>query len=257
MKADNIIWQKGDARTIAADLIKKRSYKPLTPKVNEYFKRFYKIDFNALKPVEGREHTGQINSLKRRDREKEFRVGKIGALFCSPTMELGIDISDLSIVHMRNVPPSPSNYVQRSGRAGRSGQAALVMVYCSNFSAHDRHYFKNPAKMVAGSVSTPRMDLINEELLKSHLHASILTMRSIAGLNNSLGDIINKEDLKNLPVKEEVLDALTLTKPQKIEILVAFKKVMEDTYFRNELHQRNPTWFSDDWIKRAIDNFQM
>lgn len=257
LKTDNIIWQKGDGRTIAADLIKKRSYKPLTPKVNEYFKRFYQIDFNTLKPVEGREHTGQINSQKRRDREKEFREGKIGALFCSPTMELGIDISDLSIVHMRNVPPSPSNYAQRSGRAGRSGQAAMVMVYCSNFSAHDRHYFKNPAKMVAGSVSTPRMDLINEELLKSHLHASILTMRSIAGLNNSIGDIINKEDLENLPVKEEVLDVLTLTETQKIEIPVAFKKVMEDTYFKNELHQRNPTWFSDDWIKRAIDNFQL
>ena len=86
-------------------------------------------------------------------------------------MELGIDISDLSIVHMRNVPPSPANYAQRSGRAGRSGQAALVLVYCSNFSAHDRHYFKHATQMVAGSVTAPRMDLVNEELLLSHLNA--------------------------------------------------------------------------------------
>jgi len=255
LKVDNIIWKKGDGKTITPDLIKHRSYKPLTPKVNEYFKRLYQTNFNTLKALEGREHTGQINSQKRRDREKEFREGKIGALFCSPTMELGIDISDLSIVHLRNVPPSPSNYAQRSGRAGRSGQAAMVMTYCSNFSPHDRHYFKNPAKMVSGEVSTPRMDLINEELLQSHLHASILTLRSIAGLNNSLGDIIDKENLEKLPVKSEVLDALRLSDSQKAGLLLTFRKVINDSYFRNELNQRKPVWFSEDWIKRVIDNF--
>jgi hypothetical protein len=52
-------------------------------------------------------------------------------LFCSPTMELGVDISALNVVYMRNVPPTPANYAQRSGRAGRSGQAALVMTYAS------------------------------------------------------------------------------------------------------------------------------
>ncbi len=255
LRVDNIIWKEGDGKTISPDLIKQRTYRQLAPKVNEYFKRFYKIDFRSLKPLEGREHTGQINSQSRKDREKQFREGKIGALFCSPTMELGIDISDLSIVHLRNVPPSPSNYAQRSGRAGRSGQAAMVMAYCSNFSPHDRHYFKNPAKMVSGEVSTPRMDLINEELLKSHLHASILTLKSIAGLNNSLGDIINKDDLENLPVKEEVLESLKLSEHQKIQVLTTFRKVIEDTYFKNELNQRKPAWFNEDWMKRSIDEF--
>ncbi|NLO03856.1 MAG: hypothetical protein GX126_16320 [Bacteroidales bacterium] len=255
LKVDSIKWCKGDGITIIPDLIKHRSYRPLTPKVNEYFQRFYQIDYRTLKPLEGREHTGQINSQKRRDRERDFREGIIGALFCSPTMELGIDISDLSIVHMRNVPPSPSNYAQRSGRAGRSGQAAMVMTYCSNFSPHDRNYFKVPSKMVAGEVTAPRMDLINEELLKSHLHASILTIRSVTGLNNSLGDIVDKDALDSLPVKEEIKEALRLSEEEKVRVLNTFKKVIDDRYFSQEIMNRRPPWFNEDWIKRAIENF--
>ena len=52
-------------------------------------------------------------------------------LFCSPTMELGVDIAELNVVNLRNVPPTPANYAQRTGRAGRSGQPALVFTYCS------------------------------------------------------------------------------------------------------------------------------
>lgn len=256
LKVDNIIWLKGDGEKLIPDLIKNRSYKPLNTKPNKYFQRFYQTNFHNIKPIEGREHTGQINSEDRKRREEEFREGKIGALFCSPTMELGIDISDLSIVHMRNVPPSPANYAQRSGRAGRSGQAALVLVYCSNFSAHDRHYFKHSTQMVAGTVTAPRMDLINEELLQSHLNASILTRRPVSVLNNSLGDLVDKGNLESLPLKQEIIDTLKISEEEKNLILNNYKKVIEDTYFKNELAKRKPSWFTDVWIRQNIDSFQ-
>ena len=66
-------------------------------------------------------------------------------LFCSPTMELGVDIAELNVVNLRNVPPTPANYAQRSGRAGRSGQPALVLhLLLDAGSPHDQYFFRRP-----------------------------------------------------------------------------------------------------------------
>jgi hypothetical protein len=156
----------------------------------------------ALFGFEGREHTAQVEGDLRELREARFRFEEddkknlskkaerlkelredgrfLPTLFCSPTMELGVDISSMNVVYLRNVPPTPANYAQRGGRAGRSGQAALIVTYCAAQSPHDQYFFQRPSAMVDGIVIPPSIDLANPDLVESHLHAEWLAASGIA-----------------------------------------------------------------------------
>ncbi|MGO9288160.1 MAG: DEAD/DEAH box helicase [Polyangia bacterium] len=173
---------------------------PAHPNQNAYFRDLYANLAELLRQpghplfgFEAREHTAQVDGDKRKIREKRFRYGEkeqkelaadekllrdlgeanrfLPVLFCSPTMELGVDISALNAVYMRNVPPTPANYAQRSGRAGRSGQGALALTYCSAQGPHDQYFFRDPKEMVHGEVRSPLLDLANRDLVESHLQA--------------------------------------------------------------------------------------
>ena len=159
----------------------------------ENLARMLRAPMHPLFGFEAREHTAQVDPDNREIREKRFRFGDrereelatdekrlreageanrfLPVLFCSPTMELGVDIAALNAVHMRNVPPTPANYAQRGGRAGRSGQAALVVTYASSQSPHDQYFFRDPRAMVHGEVRAPILELANRDLIDSHLQA--------------------------------------------------------------------------------------
>ena len=92
-------------------------------RVNPFFVTLYRQVAATLAGLHAKEHTAQVPPTEREEREQDFRRGDLPLLFCSPTMELGVDIASLNAVGLRNVPPTPANYAQRSGRAGRSRSA--------------------------------------------------------------------------------------------------------------------------------------
>ena len=122
-----------------------RGSTPSRARVNPFFRDLYRDIAPELPGMHAREHTAQVPAADREEREEAFRKGELPLLYCSPTMELGVDIASLNAVGLRNVPPTPANYAQRCGRAGRSGQPALVVTYCATGNAHDQYYFRRSA----------------------------------------------------------------------------------------------------------------
>jgi ATP-dependent helicase YprA (DUF1998 family) len=141
-------------------------------KNSHYFNLFRR---NQMSPLIIKEHTAQLSKAEAAEYQKRFIDKKINALSCSTTFEMGVDLDTLETVFLRNVPPLPSNYIQRAGRAGRSTKAAAYALTYAKLSSHDFTYFKAPGKMIAGKIKTPLFSLSNEKVALRHVYAVALS----------------------------------------------------------------------------------
>ena len=247
LPASALLWVAGDGTKAFHDPIVVPNQSAEGGRTNPFFVDFYQVVAAETQGLEAREHTAQVPYEDRIKREDLFREGNLPILYCSPTMELGVDIKELNVVNLRNIPPTPANYAQRSGRAGRSGQPALVFSYCTTGSPHDQYFFKRPERMVAGAVTPPRLDLANEDLVRAHVHAIWLAETRLS-LGKSLKDVLDlggQEPTLALQsvVREGIEDIVpkNRAKARAEQVLATLKEELATS-----------DWYHDDWLDHEL-----
>ncbi|MCA6557843.1 MAG: DEAD/DEAH box helicase, partial [Pseudanabaena sp. M114S2SP2A07QC] len=185
--------------------------------------------------LRSQEHTAQLGTEELAKRENGFRRGQINLLSCSTTLEMGVDIGELQAVVLRNFPPHVSNYQQRAGRAGRRTDGVAITLMYGQRRPHDRFYFEQPDKLIAGSNQIPKVDAGNWQIQQRHIRAELLA--AFLGIY-SLG--AEKVDIQSFLELPQPLTFYVFTPPATA--MVCTLKEWLHTDPANELAQ--------DWIER-------
>jgi DEAD/DEAH box helicase domain-containing protein len=129
------------------------------------------------------EHSAQQSADRLQKYEDDFKKGKVNVLNCSTTMEMGVDIGGISAVVMNNVPPHPANYLQRSGRAGRSNESRAISYTLCKSNPHDIEVFNNPAWPFITKIPAPQISLDSSRLVSRHVNSLLLSiyLREVIG----------------------------------------------------------------------------
>ena len=160
------------------------SYRPDPSGGLPLYRRLYQR--GAVHRIVAREHTGLLERPDRERLETQFIRGEYRSdpnlLSATSTLEMGINIGDLSSVLLASVPPEPANYLQRIGRAGRRDGNAIVGTLV-NGTAHDLYFFSDPREMLQGQVNPPGCYLDAAAILRRQLLAYSLDRWVATGLD--------------------------------------------------------------------------
>lgn len=153
-ESESCLWVDGPSLGYRDELGTYQSA-PLNEREKYYRDRYRK---GALRRVFAFEHTGLLTTEEREALEMSFNSGghadDPNVLTATSTLEMGIDIGDLSTTMLCSIPPTVASYLQRIGRAGRSTGTALVMAVI-NQRPHDLFFFARPHELLNGSVEPP------------------------------------------------------------------------------------------------------
>ena len=147
--------------------------------------------------VVAREHTGLLKTDARLSIEEGFIGNEApwapNLISATPTLEMGIDIGDLSTMLLCSVPPEEANYVQRTGRTGRRDGNALNLVL-ANAKAHDLQFWTDPTPMLKGEVRAPGVYIAAESVLRRQITA--FTLDSFVAQSKVAGDFGKVSDVR-------------------------------------------------------------
>ncbi|MSS11527.1 DEAD/DEAH box helicase [Clostridium sp. WB02_MRS01] len=162
---------------------------------NNHYAKLYRS--SLMQPLHIKEHTAQLGREEQQKYQEMFVNKEINALSCSTTFEMGVDVGDLETVYLRNMPPSPANYVQRAGRAGRGRNSAAFSMTYSKLSSHDFTYYKNPENMITGKIGVPLFTVQNEKVILRHIFAVALSdffSKQVDVYNSNNADVLLNGD---------------------------------------------------------------
>lgn len=157
-----------------------------------YYRQLYRE--GRIRRVVAAEHTGLLTRRQREDVEEGFKRGSTpdapNVLAATPTLEMGIDIGDLSAVMLTAVPPTQANYVQRVGRAGRATGNAFITTF-AEADPRSLYFLHDPHQMIAGEITPPDCYLDAIEILRRQYLAFLIDQaaRRGDGLLDDVGEM--------------------------------------------------------------------
>ncbi|GAA0628967.1 DEAD/DEAH box helicase [Sporichthya brevicatena] len=196
----------------------------LTPaaRADNFYRRLYASA--DMRRVVAREHTSLLPDEDRRAYEDSFRSAHAepqapNVLVATPTLEMGIDIGDLSAVMLAGLPRSVASYLQRVGRAGRLTGNALCLSFVTG-RGDQLPRLGDPLSVINGDVRPPATYLDAEEILRRQYIASIADV--IARDPNGVHPATAKEAIGSTGEGSYLGSLIDLAETRSTELLDAF-----------------------------------
>lgn len=196
--------------------------------------------------VKAEEHSGQVPLETREQIEERFKTGDLNLLVCTMTLELGVDLGQLLAVILRNVPPRPSNYAQRAGRAGRREERVALIVTFAGTMPHDSYYYARPVEMIRGAIRPPAFLLDNARVIQRHARSLALELCG-EDLPLWMRDLVSDDAAGELLNIDDVQEVLT----NRAEYIATR---IHDV-FRCGLADGDLPWLTHQWCRQVVDGF--
>jgi len=226
---------------------------------DNYYHRVYDREISPR--IYAHEHTGLLDRDDRELLEKDFKEHptpqSTNVLTATSTLEMGIDIGDLNVVTNTGIPPKPSNFLQRVGRAGRKEGSALVLNYAKD-GKHDMFYFAEPLSMIEGAVSTPGCFLGARDILRRHFYAFCIDSWTSADTNNIIPPKIKILVLSYALLNDEnffVNRINSFIKEHQVSLMEKFRK-QYSAEISTVIDELNDKLNDETFYKRIIDEFE-
>ena len=240
-----MIWKAGDGSKPMVDRLRITQEGQSDRQANSFFVRFYKTfaDFGA--GLEAREHTAQVPSGMCGSRAARVSFAPPNCRSSSaPRRWNSASTSRSSTSSTCGTCPLllPTTRSEVGEPAGVANPHSSIRIVPAS-SPHDRYYFQQPQAMVAGQVSPPRLDLLNRDLIQSHIHAVWLSEAEL-NLGTTLAEllIVSEADL-NLPLNENVRKKIESV-DARFRALARSRKILDA--IGPDL--KTVPWYRQDWL---------